>query len=275
MVNETYASGPARKRGPGKRTIILCTLGMPVAAALIWFLGAVVAPLVHTHVVVKEYARREGAGHALSRLGGKQRAADRLIRYSRLFPGADQKNALMILAFCGPSGVPTLIEALEQQEDADKRILAVQLLGRFGHVGHETRNALPALKAALRDSDWLLRDYAVEALGRIGPAKEVVPLLIEALRDQKAPVRGAAARTLGKIGPAAREAVPSIVVVLNDKRTINRYDAATALGKIGLASEIAVTALKKAQADKDPALRKCATDALEKIMKAKAKKGGG
>jgi HEAT repeat protein len=56
--------------------------------------------------------------------------------------------------------------------------------------------------AALKDSDWYVRQEAVEGLHAIGDARAVKPL-IGALEDTDKDVRSGAARALGALGSTA------------------------------------------------------------------------
>src|SRR5215813_11189381 len=79
----------------------------------------------------------------------------------------------------------------------------------LGSVVPEAKEAVPALRAELKDQEWSVRSAAAEALGQIGPeAKKTVPALRAELRDQDVNIRRAAAKALWEIGPAAKEAVP-------------------------------------------------------------------
>ena len=68
--------------------------------------------------------------------------------------------------------------------------------------------AVPTLTQALRDEDPAVREFAADALGRIGPAAEAaVPELLRAIAgDFDSSVRQAAARALAAIGSGAARA---------------------------------------------------------------------
>jgi HEAT repeat protein len=85
----------------------------------------------------------------------------------------------------------------------------------LGRIGPGTKQAVPALIAALKDPDAEVRRLAVVALGGIGPGpREVVPALIAALKDDNTFVRWSAAYALGMIGPGANEAVAALIALL-------------------------------------------------------------
>ena len=69
-------------------------------------------------------------------------------------------------------------------------------------MGSAAKAAVPALAAALKDSNAAVRKHAAEALEKIGPAaKGAVPALAEAVRDAHTAVRKSAADALRNIGP--------------------------------------------------------------------------
>jgi HEAT repeat protein len=80
----------------------------------------------------------------------------------------------------------------------------------------DIRAALPALTAALKDRDELVRAWAAEDIAVIGPdAAVAVPALTKLLsRDE--PARGSACVGLRGIGPAARSALPALKLLLSD-----------------------------------------------------------
>jgi HEAT repeat protein len=100
-------------------------------------------------------------------------------------------------------------------------------------MGAEAKEAVPALIAALKDQDGVVRSSAADALGRMGG--EAVPALIAALKDQDGVVRRFAADALGRMGAAAKEAAPALIAALKDQDGVVRNSAADALGQIATA----------------------------------------
>ena len=66
--------------------------------------------------------------------------------------------------------VPGLIKALGYPKDSSVRVAAAQALGQIGDA-----RVLEPLAAALKDSEWIVRDAAAKALEKIG-APAVEPL---------------------------------------------------------------------------------------------------
>jgi HEAT repeat protein len=85
---------------------------------------------------------------------------------------------------------------------------------------------------ALQNDYWLRRSRAAEALGKLGPAaKDAVRALRNALRDSHREVRREAAEALAKIGPEAAEAVADLVASLGDPDLgISAQNALEAIG---------------------------------------------
>ena len=73
--------------------------------------------------------------------------------------------------------VPSLIKALQQDQDPEVRVSAAEALGQIG-----LEDAVPALIKALQDEDIDVRLYAAWALERMG--KDAVPALVQALQDE-------------------------------------------------------------------------------------------
>jgi len=83
-------------------------------------------------------------------------------------------------------------------EDWRVRSDAIKTLSEIGEP------AIPALITALKDKSWLVRSFAVEALGKIGGSK-AVPALIDALNDEDEDVRNMAAWELCSISRHAAD----------------------------------------------------------------------
>lgn len=106
------------------------------------------------------------------------------------------------------------------------RVNAVVKLGKL-----KEKKAVPALIAALKDSNMALRNNAAFALGEIG-SHEAVPYLIELFRDPEERVRKSAVKALGML--ASRDCIPPLIHVLDtDSSRIVKKSAIRSLGQIG------------------------------------------
>jgi HEAT repeat protein len=135
--------------------------------------------------------------------------------------------------------IPALLAALKGQEEV-VRWAAAQALGKLGAAAAHPE-VIPALLAALKDQDHLVRWAAAEAIGELGGAAahpEVIPALLAALKGQEEVVRWAAAQALGKLGAAAAhpEVIPALLAALKDRDWWVRRAAAEALGELGEAA---------------------------------------
>ncbi len=93
----------------------------------------------------------------------------------------------------------------------------------------------PRIVCGGRTGSMEVRQYSVDALGRIGPdAAEGVAKIVESLQSplNDEHVHRLAARALGRIGPAAAAAVEPLVEMLRDKDLVLQVEAAVALWKI-------------------------------------------
>jgi HEAT repeat protein len=147
---------------------------------------------------------------------------------------------------------PSILKAFMQNlrnTDPDIRQFTAQSLADL-----KSDRALPALVAALDDTDKGVRVLSIQAIEKLGPqAASSVPALKRSLHrgGQESDV---AAQAIGQIGSAAQDAVPQLIVLLN--KTENRLCAARALGRIGPSAASATAPLVTALSDEDSSLTK-------------------
>lgn len=112
--------------------------------------------------------------------------------------GMDSRRSQILNEFhaLGADAVPALSLALQDRDARMRRNAALVLLDLSGGFSTQQRErvdireALPALIAALGDSDSPVRAWSAQALGQIGPAaKDALPTLRNALNDPNADVR--------------------------------------------------------------------------------------
>src|SRR5262249_47668754 len=106
--------------------------------------------------------------------------------------------------------VPALAAALADENHVHRRMLAANL----SQIGPAAREAVPALSKLLSDPVADVRTEAAAALAKIGPNAEALPALRAALKDEDVRVRASAGLALGEIKPPAKEAVPLLIEVL-------------------------------------------------------------
>jgi len=119
---------------------------------------------------------------------------------------------------------------------------------------------IPALIAALKDTDATVSSVAVDALVDLG--ETAVTALSSALAKPES--RGLAALALAHIGPKAQAAVPALVAALDDPTAHVRREVITALAAIGPAAGRAAAAAvaKRLETDPDVRVRQAAAFAL-------------
>ena len=145
--------------------------------------------------------------------------------------------------------------ALLQSEHKRDRLEAVRGLGNVG-----TRDAVPAVIAALDDPSEHVRQGAAAALGNLGDPRAVNPL-IASLDDPDEHVQQAAAGGLGDLGDV--QALRPLSQELHNPNKHVRQTAALALGRLG--DPAAADALKDALGDPEPHVRAAAVQALGQI----------
>ena len=101
-------------------------------------------------------------------------------------------------------------------------------------IVYADKETVPQLIRALSDSHELVRSFAAQRLGEIGPdARDAVPALIRLLADPESRVRCSAAQALGEIGPDARDATMALDRLLKqDARMVVRIVAKRSIGKL-------------------------------------------
>jgi HEAT repeat protein len=141
----------------------------------------------------------------------------------------------------GPVSVTALARALRDPDPQMRRDVAVALdvVGggwwQFpdGRPKLDLRPALPALRAALQDSDPDVRAWAAQDLSDMGAAAgPAVPRLRAMLHRPDAESRGSACRALGQIGAAAHVALPDLRRALEDSSPSVRQAARAAIVSI-------------------------------------------
>lgn len=167
----------------------------------------------------------------------------------------------------GAAAIPDLIT---WSQDSDSLVRSVAITS-LGWVGKEPKVVVPALIAALRDSDdsqdgWRIKEEAAEALGAFGgEARDSIPVLINALKDRDWQTREAAITSLGAICEDRDRDVlaPLLAKRLEYDDGRNRHAAAAVLGRLG--GKVAFDALMRATNDPDIWVREEVSSSLKRI----------
>ena len=154
---------------------------------------------------------------------------------------AEQKRRQLYEAilYLGPKGVLALSRALHDDSLNLRKNAALALnvlAGGWYDISWpklDIRPALPALIAALKDSESEVRSWSAQAIDSIGPdAKRAVPDLIALLSNADEGSRISACFGLRGIGPAAKQALPALKKALSDPSKEVRQSAALAIKSI-------------------------------------------
>ncbi len=144
--------------------------------------------------------------------------------------------------------------ALVEDEDEHVRDAAVSAIGKIGPA------AIPALRELLGDKHQRAWDSAARAMANMGSA--AIPAITELFSDKDETVRYYATEALGKIGAAA---VPTATKLLKHTNKDVRGYAALALGNIGPDAKTAIPALADLLKDKEASVRFFTAGALGKM----------
>jgi lysophospholipase L1-like esterase len=156
--------------------------------------------------------------------------------------------------------VRALAAGLRRHDSPAVRMACAEALGALGPA---SRDAVPALFAALSDPSEIVRASSALALSRIDLGADDVPRLLEALGSSDSYVVAFAAWTLGNMGAAARPAVPALAQAFW-RDDINAVVGA-ALARIGPAAAEAVGVLQEGLRSDNPDRRWRAARTLGRI----------
>jgi HEAT repeat protein len=184
---------------------------------------------------------------------------------------SDCPNVLYAIKHIGRPAIPALIEMIKKENDKSRGISSKALI----KMGYASREAIPALKEILAQSDEFYGIEYAPLVAQIDPA-EVVPFLARLVAHGEYPIRKDAAALLAEMGPDAKEAIPNLIDSLKEKSYFKsedwRAESARALGNMGPDAKEAVPQIAKLLADEDQAIRREALKALQKIGTRDARK---
>lgn len=167
VPEDSRPSGGLTTRAIAIVTIVVVALCL----ASLWA-GLFIGEIQETHRIIRKvlFIRLIGRramlpDDAIRRLGGRERAARRLSTYLRLpaWVAPCKRTAVSLLGYCGAPAVPALLRVL-RREDPELHLAAILGLRR---IGPAAKDAVPALKSALRDNNEAVRKAAAAALKSI------------------------------------------------------------------------------------------------------------
>ncbi len=169
------------------------------------------------------------------------------------------------LAAIGPDAadaIPDLIRRLEHESG----LVASGAAAALAKIG---RDSIPSLRRTLKEGSPHAREFAVDALGRLGEAaEEAIPDLLSLLGGEgKVEDDAWIAVALAEITPNGdREVVEILVTILVEHpNSYLRARVAGAIGKLGAEGKRALAALRKALKDDDPRVVEAARASIASI----------
>jgi HEAT repeat protein len=151
----------------------------------------------------------------------------------------------------------------------DSRVITEAALA-LAKIGPAAVASVPALTAALKQTDCPNPHAIAYALGKMGPAAAAAkPELLNLLSSKDQSVAVVAAWAVTQIDPQSSElaskAAPVLIAGLSDPRPESRQMAAQTLGGLKSAAKAAIPALEKAATDETRSVRDAASEALRAI----------
>ncbi len=144
-------------------------------------------------------------------------------------------------------------------EDAELRYFAIDALGK---IGPAAKSSTPTLKIALQDADPRVRLRAALSMARIDPQeRSFMPAVVNSMREGD----GNTLLEIGTMGPSAAWAVPTLAELVSHPLPQVRVLAAHDLGRIGPEASGALPALQRAMQDSNPAVKRAAEEATKRI----------
>ena len=192
---------------------------------------------------------------------------------------AKASQARAAIRAIGTNGLPTLLWMVQAQDSAPKRKLMewarhqsvvdfhftpamkirVMVVGGFGVLGSDAKDAIPALTALLPDSSC--GPDAAECLVKIGA--EAIPILRHGLTNGNAWLRMSCLAGLHSAGTNGWAALPEILSCLHDSNWIMRYWAVPCLRHYQHDSATVLPVLwQTAQQDQNVSVRRLSIQAL-------------
>lgn len=216
--------------------------------------AAIVAALLDTAAMVRKTAARVLAGAPpaavhVPTVSGAALDVDPLVR----------RQVLVILGRCAHASeiaVRSVVRALDD-DNGDVRAMAIAVLRRI------LEHSITELTEALTTGSARLRRASAQLLG--GAGRAAIPALAAAARDDDELVRGSVLRSLASVAPDADQTAGTVIDAIRDVDAGVRAVAAEALGRMTGRMQTSVVVLGEALNDRDPGVRRAAALALGKL----------
>jgi len=143
------------------------------------------------------------------------------------------KSAALALGAIAPDNQPAM-EAIMQMLDDPRNNPRYGAVAALGDFGTKANSAQPKLLALLRNDEYsLVREAAVETLPKIAAApRDVIPAVVAALNDSDWRVRNSAVGALSRLASVPSDVIPALTKALEDPHRDVRDSASRALAAI-------------------------------------------
>jgi len=137
-------------------------------------------------------------------------------------------------------------------------------LSALDELGDKATVAVPALSAAIRDSDAAFRKKAGDVLRKVDPNADV-PAFAAALKDKNEEIRKEAIAALVEAGDRAKSVSAALTVATSDKNALVRVKAIRLVSKIDKVGRDLLPTYRDALKDKDVKVRQEAAEGLAEM----------
>ena len=263
---------PLAKLGAAAVPVLLAELtALPVAddhwvVLALTQIGGSAVPALETALGSQTAAVRLAAVKVL----GPQGSAARSVQAGVLKLAADPEPLVRaaVLAAISPLGISSgrsveLISQLIKDSAPQVRRASAEAAGAMGAAGRPLADELAKL---IGDPDTAVRIAAMKAIGAIGGGKDAAQILATHLAD--AALRNAALEALAKLGPAAEPAVPQMLALFPNAEPQVRTGILEVLAAAG--TDAALPVIESVLSDPNEAVRRAALSAYCRLQRDKS-----
>lgn len=213
------------------------------------------------------FREQVSAAKALAAIGpDAHRAVPALIKLTKEGNASARSHAAMTLSIIGPVKDIDIVEPIATLTGDYSAVVRERALESLGRLGPKAKAVLPRVEELLRKKTFNNRIDAAVAVFRIsGDAKEPVEVLVELAKTTEVELE--AIQALGKVGPAAKASVPELIKMLESKDADKRFEIVQTLKQVAPTNPRVVWKLDRlAKSDPDAAVRR-----ISKLLKSKDK----
>lgn len=176
-------------------------------------------------------------------------------------------SSLAGIGYWGELAVTPLLEQLASQESQSSLVVKLSIIKALGNTGSSNPDASRAIFQYLEDTDFLVRNESVIALGKLSLKESyILEALIKRAEDENPVIRASAIAAIGNVENPSAEILSLLEQNLHDDDEYARIHSATAIFNFqGIDQKIknlAVSSIIEALQSQDPYVRLTATELL-------------